>query len=119
MRALILALALSLTASVALAAETCPPTPAEEDLVGKTMMSVKEPDFASLAAGQAALAGCGLWSLDISADGHVAAVKLVRLKGTEALRRAVETWLKALRFEPSTAAWTGLMPVTLENGKSE
>lgn len=119
MRALLLAAVLSLTAGAALAAETCPPTPAEEDLVGKTMMSVKDPDFASLAAGQGALAGCGLWSLDISADGHVSAVKMVRLKGTEAVRRAVETWLKALRFEPSAAAWTGLMPVTLENGKSE
>jgi hypothetical protein len=118
-RALVLAAALSLPASGALAAESCLPTPAEEELVGRTMMSVREPDFASLAAGQGALAGCGIWSLEISAEGQVTAMKLVRLKGGEPLQHAVEPWLKALRFEPSAAAWTGLMPVTLENGKSQ
>ncbi|USQ97528.1 energy transducer TonB [Caulobacter sp. RL271] len=115
MRAVVLAAALAMAASSALAAPSCLPTPAEEELVGKTMMSVKEPDFASLPP----LAGCGIWSLEISADGRVGAVKVVRLNGDEALRRAVESWIKALRFEPASAAWTGLIPVTLENGKSE
>jgi len=114
-RALVLAVVLSGLAMGASAAETCMPTEAEEARVMETMTRVKEPDFASLGAGKPSVVGCGLWSLEISADGRVKALKIVRSQGGESLRGAVEPWIKALRFEPGPKDWSGLMPVTLES----
>lgn len=116
MRALVLAAALCAVAGSATAAGTCIPTEAESPLVMETMTRVKQPDMAALAAAHATLQGCGLWSLDIAADGQVTALSVVRLEGGEPLRKAVEPSLLTLRFAPQDKAWRGLMPVTLEHG---
>lgn len=116
MRALVLAAALCAVASSASATGTCIPSKAESPLVVETMTRVQEPDMAALAAGRGALQGCGLWSLDIAADGTVKALKAVRVEGGESLRKAVEPWLLTLRFARQDKNWKGLMPVTLEHG---
>ena len=117
MRALVLAAAIAcLLATTAGAADICAPTEQEEALVATTMTRAKDPDLASLGAGQPSVIGCGVWSLEIGADGRVKTVQAMRLQGGEALRGAVEPWLKNLRFQARAEDWTGVMPVTLENG---
>jgi hypothetical protein len=116
MRALVLAASIaSLTATTAGAADICAPTEQEEALVTETMKRVQDPDLASLGAGQPSVAGCGVWSLEVGADGRVKTVQPMRLQGGEALRGVVEPWLKNLRFQARVEDWTGIMPVTLEN----
>ncbi|MET0337339.1 MAG: hypothetical protein ABW063_06210, partial [Caulobacter sp.] len=84
------------------------PTEEEQVQVMETMTAVQAPDFAALGAGRPELAGCGLWSLQISAQGGVTGLASVRLEGDDAFRQAVERWLRTLRFEPRTQAWRGL-----------
>jgi hypothetical protein len=116
MRALVLAAAIAaLMATTAGAADICAPTEQEGSLVAETMTRVRDPDLAALGAGQPSVAGCGVWSLEVAADGHVKTAQPMRLQGDEALRGVVEPWLKNLRFQARTEDWTGIIPVTLEN----
>ena len=120
MRALALAAALSAIAGLAwapglaFANEICRPTEQEMLPVLEVMTRVKDPDLASLGADQPSLAGCGVWSLEIAADGKVKSVQAMRLQGPEALRGAIEPWLKTLKFEAQAEDWSGVMPVTLQ-----
>lgn len=117
MRATLLAAAVaSLLATTAGAAEICAPTEREEPLVAETLKRVTDPDLASLGAGQPSVGGCGVWSLEVAADGHVTTVQAMRLQGDEALRGVVEPWLRNLRFQARAEDWTGIMPVRLEKG---
>jgi hypothetical protein len=114
MRALALAAALSAIAGLASANEICRPTEQEMLPVLEVMTRVKDPDLASLGADQPSLAGCGVWSLEIAADGKVKSVQVMRLQGPDALRGAIEPWLKTLKFEVQAEDWSGVMPVTLQ-----
>ena len=80
MRAAILAAAIvSLLATTAGAADICAPTEQEDALVAETMKRVKDPDLASLGAGQPSVAGCGVWSVEVGADGRVKTVQALSL----------------------------------------
>jgi hypothetical protein len=115
MRALVLAAVVASLMATTAEADICAPTEAEQAQVAETMKRAQDPDLATLGAGHPSVTGCGVWSLEVAADGHVKTAQPMRLQGDDALRGVVEPWLKNLRFQARTEDWTGIIPVTLEN----